>query len=165
MVIIVMGVSASGKTEVGELLAPLIGGKFLDADDFHSDANKEKMENHIPLTDEDRAPWLATLRTLIEERMEQENHTVIACSALKVQYRYQMRVDQRKVVLAYLKGSADGLAKRIQERDHEYFSGLDMLVSQLCELEEPREWENALVLDRTKEWSENAAEIKAHFRL
>jgi gluconokinase len=165
MVIIVMGVSASGKTEVGELLAPLIGGEFLDADDFHSETNKEKMENNVPLTDEDRAPWLATLRELIEERMEQEKHLVLACSALKLQYRYQLRVDQRKVVLAYLKGDADGLAKRILERDHEYFSGLDMLVSQLCTLEEPRDWENALVLDRMKEWSVNAAAIKAHYRL
>ncbi|MBC8103739.1 MAG: AAA family ATPase [Cytophagales bacterium] len=165
MIVIVMGVSASGKTEVGELLAPLIGGEFLDADDFHSPENKHKMESRVPLTDEDRAPWLATLRRLIEERLDRETPMVLACSALKREYRYQLRVDQRKVVLAYLKGSVDGIAKRIQEREHEYFRGLDMLVSQLCTLEEPLQWENALVLDRTKEWSANAAEIKAHYKL
>lgn len=153
MVIIVMGVSGSGKTETGQELAKRLGGAFLDADDFHSAENKEKMKQHIPLTDEDRAPWLAHLREIIAGALDEPGHTVLACSALKLAYRYQLRVDQQRVRLVYIDGKPADLAEYMKTRNHEYFSGMDMLINQLCTFEELRPWEEAVVVERTEDWA------------
>jgi gluconokinase len=153
MVIIVMGVSGSGKTETGQELAKRINGAFLDADDFHSAENKEKMKNHVPLTDEDRAPWLAHLREIITGALEQPGHTVLACSALKLAYRYQLRVDQQQVRLVHVHGKPGDIAEYMKTRNHEYFAGLDMLINQLCTFEELRPWEEAVVVERTEDWA------------
>lgn len=158
MVIIVMGVSGSGKTETGEELAKLIGGKFLDADDFHSVENKERMRNHIPLNDENRAPWLAELRGIIADALAQPGHMVLACSALKVAYRYQLRVDQDKVRVVYINGNPGDIAEYMKTRNHEYFAGFDMLISQLCTLEPLRPWENPVIIERTQNWEAMAKE-------
>ena len=82
-IIIVMGVSGSGKTTVGSMLAHELGCEFYDADDFHSPANREKMSQGLPLTDEDRADWLNSLQNLIQEKLEKNSPCVLACSALK----------------------------------------------------------------------------------
>lgn len=161
MVIIVMGVSGSGKTETGQELAKLLGGEFLDADDFHSAENKDKMKRHIPLTDEDRTPWLAHLREIITDALEKPGHTVLACSALKVAYRYQLRVDQQRVRLVYIEGKPADLAEYMKTRNHEYFSGLDMLIDQLCTFEELRPWEEAVVVERTQDWETMAHTARA----
>lgn len=153
MVIIVMGVSGSGKTETGQELARQLGGTFLDADDFHSSENKDKMKRHIPLTDEDRAPWLAHLRELITGALTKPDHTVLACSALKLAYRYQLRVDQRQVRLVHINGKAADIADYMKTRNHEYFSGLDMLITQLCAFEELHPWEEAVTVERTTDWA------------
>src|SRR5919206_1828450 len=101
MVIVVMGVAASGKTTVGRMLAEELGWAFYDADDFHPRANVEKMSSGVPLDDEDRRPWLETLRELIKECLSLGRDAVLACSALKESYRERLLVDER-VRLAYL---------------------------------------------------------------
>ena len=87
MILIVMGVSGSGKTTIGSSLAESLGWEFLDGDDFHSPENVEKMSRGIPLTDADRAGWLDTLARLVKERLEQGRNAILACSALKQSYR------------------------------------------------------------------------------
>src|SRR5467141_865096 len=100
-----MGVSGSGKTTVGQLLASELGWDFVDGDDYHPSENVEKMRKGIPLTDTDRAPWLETLRTLIAGWTAEERNTVLACSALKRAYREGLRVGP-EVQVVYLKGTA-----------------------------------------------------------
>lgn len=90
MIVIVMGVSGSGKTTVGRLIAERLGWQFEDADDYHSAANKAKMRSGQPLNDEDREPWLVSLREMIEDRLERNASTVLACSALKSVYREKL---------------------------------------------------------------------------
>ena len=95
MVIVVMGVSGSGKTTVGSQLAQQLGWPFADADDYHSSGNVEKMRSGIPLTDTDRAQWLHTLRSLISGWIAAQQNAVLACSALKQTYREYLRVDEQ----------------------------------------------------------------------
>ncbi|CAI8608457.1 unnamed protein product [Vicia faba] len=90
-VIVIMGVSGAGKTTIGQKLEKVIKYKYLDADDFHSQSNKEKMSMGIPLTDEDRKPWLESLRDAIEEYLINKKGLVLGCSALKKQYREILR--------------------------------------------------------------------------
>ena len=105
MVVIIWGVSGAGKTTVGELLAQELHWKFYDADDFHSLANIDKMERGIPLTDEDRQPWLKRLRAEIERSLAVHEDAVLACSALKRKYRERLRVNAN-VKFVFLHGSA-----------------------------------------------------------
>ncbi len=135
-VIIVMGVAGSGKTTVGELLASRNGGKFHDADNFHPDANIEKMAAGIPLDDVDRAPWLARLRTEVVDATPESCLAVIACSALKKSYRAALGVGGDGVTLVYLKGDAPTLSLRLENRAG-HFMKAGMLESQLRTLEEP----------------------------
>ncbi len=128
-----MGVQGSGKTTVGRTLAAKLGWEFADADDFHSAANKAKMSAGIPLTDEDRAPWLAAVRSAMEKA---GRDLVMACSALKEKYREQLVFPGVRVV--YLRGSQDLIAARLQARQHHY-AKLDLLPSQFEQLEEPRD--------------------------
>ncbi|MGA7291795.1 MAG: gluconokinase [Terriglobales bacterium] len=137
MVILLMGVSGSGKTTVGHLLAVRLGWEFADADDYHPAANVEKMRSGIPLTDADRAPWLETLRALIEGWIARGKNAVLACSALKRAYRENLRVGP-EVQAVYLKGTSELLRRRLHERVG-HFMTERMLESQLATLEEPRD--------------------------
>lgn len=135
MVILVMGVAGSGKTTIGTELARRLGWQFADGDDYHPAANREKMSQGIPLTDEDRAPWLATLRQLIADWISKGMGAVLACSALKKAYRDELRVGP-EVCFLYLKADPEVLRRRLHNRTGHYMKE-GMLASQLATLEEP----------------------------
>ena len=141
--VIVMGVAASGKTTVGELLARRLGWTFYDADAFHPAENIAKMANGMPLDDADRAPWLAALHALLSTAIRENRPGVLACSALKERYRQQLLDGNEGVQIVYLKGSYDLIWSRLSLRQGHYMKP-EMLQSQFEALEEP---ENALVLD------------------
>src|SRR5689334_19179806 len=107
MIIILMGVSGSGKTTIGARLAQALGWPFYDGDQFHPPANVAKMQQGMPLTDEDRWPWLQALRAHIETCIHQGVSAVLACSALKQAYREHLIMDEAEVKLVYLKGDYD----------------------------------------------------------
>jgi gluconokinase len=134
LVLIVMGVAGSGKTTVGVLLAQKLGWQFADADDFHSAENKEKIRQGIALTDADRAPWLAAMRSAIVQWNAAGENVVLACSALKRSYRDELRT--RRVRFVYLKGDSVLLQDRLRSR-HGHFADEKILASQLATLEEP----------------------------
>jgi gluconokinase len=137
MVIVVMGVAASGKTTVGHLLAEDLGWTFYDADDFHPDSNVEKMSRGVPLDDEDRRPWLEALGELIRECLSLGRDAVLACSALKESYRERLLIDER-VRAAYLEADRALIRERLNERT-DHFMKAGMLDSQFAALEEPEE--------------------------
>ncbi|MGB3852259.1 MAG: gluconokinase [Tunicatimonas sp.] len=135
MVIIAMGVSGSGKTHVGTLLAERLDAPFYDADDFHPPRNVKKMQQGQPLNDADRLPWLTSLADKITE-WNAQGGAVLACSALKKSYRVQLSADySANVRFAYLKGSKELILNRMLARDH--FFPPELLDSQFADLEEP----------------------------
>jgi gluconokinase len=155
MVIVMMGVAGSGKTTVGRMLAEELGWTFYDADDFHSQANVEKMSRGVPLDDEDRRPWLERLRELINDCLAQGRDTVLACSALKESYRKYLLVDER-VKLAYLKAERAVILERLTDRS-DHFMKAKMLDSQFAALEEP---EASTHYDASLQPTEIAREIR-----
>jgi gluconokinase len=136
MILIAMGVSGCGKTTIGELLAERLGCDFADADSFHSQANKDKMHQGIPLTDDDRWPWLKAIRASIEEKQADGTPHVYACSALKRVYRDILRDGDTDVTFVYLKGTPELLQERIKTRKGHFFDP-KLLQSQLDTLEPP----------------------------
>lgn len=145
MIIIIMGVSGVGKSTVGAVLAERLGWSFRDADDYHPEANIEKIRRGIPLTDDDRKPWLASLRELIRD--SGGTGMVLACSALKQSYRDFLKDGREDVAFVFLKGSHDLIEKRLEGRK-DHFAGPGILESQLRDLEEP---EDALVIDASRD--------------
>ena len=135
MIVVVMGVTGSGKTTVGTLLAKRLAWEFADADDFHSPANKEKIRHGIPLTDADRLPWLAALHEQIAQWAAQKRNVVLACSALKRSYRQQLWQGP-EVKFVYLKGSYQLIYQRLRARKG-HFADEHILTSQFADLEEP----------------------------
>ena len=135
--LVVMGVSGCGKSTVGRLVAERTGSEFLDADDFHPPANLEKMVAGIPLSDEDRLPWLESLRDRVRAENESGRTVVLACSALKRAYRDILRGAGPQVVFAFLHGSREMLLRRLQARSDHFFP-VELLDSQLSLLEVPR---------------------------
>lgn len=155
MIAIVMGVTGSGKTTVGRLLAEQLGWEFADADDFHPRANVEKMERGVPLNDEDRAPWLDGLRVQIMNWIANGQSAVLACSALKRNYRQELSVG-REVRFVYLKGSPELIAKRLRLR-RGHFADEKILAGQFADLEEP---ETAVTVDIAQTPEKIVAEIR-----
>ncbi len=135
MIILVMGVSGSGKTSVGQALALRLDCPFTDADSFHSEANRAKMAAGIPLTDEDRLPWLRAVGAAVRSSAINRKDHVFACSALKAEYR-RILDPMGECKLVYLRGSPDLLAKRLAGRQGHFFNP-NLLQSQLDTLEEP----------------------------
>ena len=136
MILIAMGVSGAGKTKIGEMLAERLHCSFTDGDAFHSAANKEKMHRGIPLTDEDRWPWLKTIRAAIEEKQKAGETAVFTCSSLKRSYRDILRNGDSDVVFVYLHGTVETLRERLTTRTGHFFDP-SLLQSQLDTLEEP----------------------------
>ena len=146
MIVILMGVTGSGKTTIGRQLAQTLGCPFYDGDDYHSQANKEKMASGIPLTDEDRMSWLQALHGEMKKWEERSSQTFLACSALKQKYR-DLLSDRIPVRWIYLKGDIGVIRQRLQGRK-DHFAGPNLLESQFEALEEPQK---ALLVDIEKE--------------
>ncbi|WP_175971349.1 gluconokinase [Burkholderia sp. BCC0322] len=136
MILIAMGVSGAGKSRIGEMLAERLSCSYTDGDAFHSAANKEKMHHGIPLTDDDRWPWLRTIRAAIEEKQRAGETAVFTCSSLKRSYRDVLRGTDTDVRFVYLKGSFEVLHERLKNRTGHFFDP-SLLKSQLDTLEEP----------------------------
>jgi len=142
MILIVMGVSGSGKTTIGSLLAKELQVPFYDADNFHPQANRDKMAHGIPLTDDDRIAWLDALCRLIDQHIQTRRSCVLACSALKKTYQNTLSRSE-SVHFIYLKGNYELIEARLKKRKGHYMP-LELLPSQFEILEEPI---NALVVD------------------
>lgn len=134
MIIVLTGPAGAGKTTVGKALAKRLGWPFIEGDRHHPYSNVEKMARGVPLQDEDRWPWLATLRSIIQEHLGAKRPAVMACSALKASYRRALREDGEDVVFVRLEASRGELARRLQTRT-EHFARENLLSSQLETLE------------------------------
>jgi len=143
MFLIVMGVSGCGKSTIGKSLAEDLGWHFYDGDDFHPAENVTKMSQGIPLTDADRAGWLAALARLIRGSLQKGQSGVLACSALKQKYRDELTVDPNQVKFIYLKGDYALIKARMEARPGHYMKP-GMLDSQFAALDEPTD---ALTVD------------------
>lgn len=143
VIVVLMGVSGSGKTTIGRLLSRQLAWSFYEGDELHAPASVEKMSRGIPLTDADRLPWLESLRDLIDRCVRRGESAVIACSALKKTYRRILRGGRPEVVFVHLKADPRLLADRLKRRTG-HFAGPVLLASQLATLEEP---EHALAVD------------------
>lgn len=141
--VVVMGVAGCGKSTVAALLAERLGWELLEGDVLHPPANVERMAAGIPLTDDDRAPWLAAIADWMDERLSAGRSVVVACSALARRYRDVLRRDE--VVFVYLAGTPELLAERLASREH-HFMKAGMLRSQLATLEAPAADEHHLTL-------------------
>jgi gluconokinase len=149
-IIIVMGVSSSGKSTVGQSIARRLHVPFLDGDGYHPEANVEKMRAGIPLTDDDRWPWLERLAGALHEAADKKGASMGACSALKRAYR-QYLTDKagEPILFVYLEGSREVIAERMARRQHEYMP-TSLLDSQFATLEVPDpKTENVLVVPVT----------------
>jgi carbohydrate kinase (thermoresistant glucokinase family) len=148
-IIVVMGVSSSGKTVTGKAIARRLHAPFLDGDDFHPAANKEKMRAGTPLTDDDRWPWLKSLAHAMHKGAERKGVAVGACSALRRAYRdYLTQEAGEPILFVYLEGDQALIAARIALRQHEYMPA-SLLTSQFATLEVPGADENVLAVPVT----------------
>jgi gluconokinase len=143
MNVLIMGVTASGKSTVGKILAERLGWAFYDGDDYHPASNVEKMSRGTPLTDEDREPWLDALNRLMREHDEQGTNAIIASSALKQAYRDRLARGITPPIVVFLKTDPAILQARLDARK-DHFMPRTMLPSQLATLEEPAD---AIVVD------------------
>lgn len=141
-----MGVSGSGKTTVGEILARRLGWTFMEGDSLHSPAEVEKMAGGHPLTDADRAPWLERVADWIDDRLDAGENGIITCSALKRSYRAVLDRRRHGVEFVLLSGSQQLIADRLAER-HGHFMPPSLLASQLHDLEPPSPDEPAFTVD------------------
>jgi len=141
-ILTLMGVSGCGKTSVGKMLSARLGWDFIESDDYHSEADIEKMSAGIPLTDDDRWPWLERLHGVIKQKQADGIPLVLACSALKESYRDLLYKGLSRCVYVYLKGDFNLIYTRMRQRAH--FMKAHMLQSQFDVLKEPS---NAFVVD------------------
>lgn len=157
MIVVLMGVTGSGKTTIGTLLAEKIGAAFADADDYHPASNKKKMAAGHPLSDEDRQPWLETLNGVLRGWNAKDESGVLACSALKEKYRQTLEsgMPHSTVKFVLLDGSKELLADRLARRKHEYMNP-NLLDSQIATLERPKD---AICVENDREPEAVVAEI------
>ena len=158
VIVVVMGVSGSGKTTVAALLAAALGARFQEGDDLHPPKNVEKMHSGIPLTDADRIPWLQKIAEVIDGWRARGEAGVLTCSALKRSYRDIIIGDRPGVTLVYMKGSQSLIRARMAAR-HEHFMPLALLDSQFRTLEEPTADEHPVIVNVGDSPTEIVAEI------
>jgi gluconokinase len=145
LMIVVMGVAGSGKSTIGSMLARRLDWEFADADSFHPAANVEKMSRGVPLTDEDRGPWLAAIAAWMARLGREGRHAIVACSALKRSYRRVLVGSRPDARIVYLKGERELIAARMAARNG-HFMPVGLLESQFRTLEEPGPEENPVVV-------------------
>ena len=148
MIIVVMGITGAGKSTVGAALAARLGWPFIDADDFHTESSWKKLERGEPLTDDDRAPWLARLKQELEDFRARGESAVLACSALKETYREALTpagVEDREMRFVHLQADRETTAQRLADRPA-HRASKRLLDSQIATLEEPPD---ALTLSNT----------------
>lgn len=137
-VIFVMGVSGSGKSTIANDISNYLSCTYIDADDVHPQQNIDKMSQGIPLTDDDRLPWLKRLNTMASDCTKKQETVVIACSCLKPEYRAILQHElEQQVIFVYLKGSLEIIEQRLKNRAGHFFSGSAMLKNQFDTLIEP----------------------------
>ena len=158
VVVVVMGVSGSGKSTVAALLAAALGCQFQEGDDLHPRANVEKMRSGTPLTDADRMPWLRKIAEEIDGWRARGECGVVTCSALKRSYRDIIIGDRHDVALVYMKGSRELIHQRMVAR-HEHFMPAALLDSQFATLEEPTPDEHPIIVDVSGRPADIAHEI------
>jgi len=158
IIVVVMGVSGSGKTTVSALLAAALGCQFQEGDDLHPIENLEKMRGGTPLGDADRMPWLHKIAEEIDGWRARGESGVLTCSALKRSYRDIVIGDRPDVRLVYLRGSYDLIRRRMAAR-HEHFMPAALLDSQFATLQEPTSDEHPIVVDADRRPAEIATEI------
>lgn len=158
MIVIVAGVAGSGKTTVGMQLAKRQGWRFADADSFHPAANVAKMRAGIPLTDEDRAPWLRAIGGWMDGLIAAGQSGVVTCSALKRRYRDQLLTGRPAATMVFLEVSRDVLAQRLTHRPGHFFPE-KLLDSQLAAVEPPAPDERVLTLPEVGDPAQTVAEI------
>ncbi|HWA11756.1 MAG TPA: gluconokinase [Burkholderiales bacterium] len=161
MIVILMGVSGSGKTTVGQELAGRLGWRLFDADDYHPAANIEKMSRGVPLEDADRWPWLDRLNAMIREADARSESTLLACSALKARYRERLGAGLEDVRWVYLKGDFALIESRLLARKGHYMKA-GLLQSQFAALEEPGD---ALIIDIAEAPAQIAGRLVAQLGL
>jgi gluconokinase len=162
-VLVIMGVSGSGKSTIGVLLAGRFHWELADADSFHSAANLQKMRSGIPLTDEDRWPWLHAIAAWIDETRRGGRRGIVTCSALKRSYRDILIDGRQDVRLVYLKGDKELIEQRLAKR-HGHFMPAVLLQSQFDTLEEPGPDENPIVVSVAAKPEAIAAQVIAALR-
>jgi gluconokinase len=145
LVILLMGVSGSGKSTIGAALSQRLGWPFQDADSFHPPANIAKMKSGVPLNDDDRWPWLAAIAHGIDACCAAGKPGIVSCAALKRAYRNRIVGGRQGVRLAYLRGDMGLIARRLQARK-DHFMPASLLESQFAALEEPAADERPLVV-------------------
>jgi gluconokinase len=163
MILILMGVTGSGKTTIGSKLARELGWEFHDGDNFHSSSNIAKMKQGIPLTDEDRLPWLLAIQEFMKQCLKRGRNVIIACSALKKEYRKLLLMGEPGVQFVHLKGSIDIIRDRMEKRKGHYMNP-KLVDSQFATLEEPLETE-ALSFDVAEDPDAISSKIKAALNL
>jgi carbohydrate kinase (thermoresistant glucokinase family) len=145
LVLIAMGVSGAGKSTIAEALNTHLHWPYQEGDDLHSAANVEKMKHHIPLTDEDRWPWLTSVKAWIDARVAAGEPGIVTCSALKRKYRDRLIENRPMVRILYLRADLHVLEEHVQQRTG-HFMPPDLLQSQLATLEEPAPDENPITV-------------------
>ena len=144
MIVIIMGVSGCGKSTIGKKLAQKLGCSFLEGDDFHPTENITKMKKGIPLTDQDRLPWLKKISEICAHENNIGNNLVVACSALKKQYRLILN-NAQNYELVHLFGDLETIKQRMSKRDH--FMPIKLIESQFETLEPPAKEEDAIATE------------------
>lgn len=156
MVVLVTGVAGSGKTTIGRSLARRMDVIYAEADDFHSEANRLRMASGLPLSDDDRDPWLLTISTWIDARLAAGESGVVTCSALKKSYRD--RLHRPGVLLVFLKVDWETVSQRLEERRGHFFPAA-LAASQFETLEEPGPDNDVLVIDASQQPEQILSEI------